>query len=108
MSSGERRCRSLVRERSQGLCELCGKPGDLTLHHRKKRSQGGGWTASNCVMLDGHGTAGCHGWVEDHPVAAEIEGFHVRPWQDPAVVPVFYMGQGWADLTEDGGVAWRT
>jgi hypothetical protein len=57
-------------------------------------------------MLCGHGTAGCHGWVEEHPNAAEAEGFHVRPWQKPENVAVLYRGQlAW--LTEDGEVEYE-
>lgn len=56
------------------------------------------------MMLCGHGTAGCHGWVESNPNAAEAEGWHVRPWQDPAEIPVLYRG-ALALLTEDGKVA---
>lgn len=54
-------------------------------------------------MLCGHGTAGCHGWVEHNPNDGEWEGFHVRPWQDPAEIPVKYQYE-WATLTEDGKV----
>lgn len=105
MSPGK--CRKLVAARARGACERCAKESALTLHHRKKRSQGGGWTPGNCVMLCGHGTRGCHGWVEDHPTAAEAEGWHVRPWDDPGSTPVLYHGSGLCYLTEDGEHEWR-
>ncbi|WP_260763048.1 hypothetical protein [Mycobacterium sp. SMC-4] len=70
-----------------------------------KRSQGGPWTPQNCVMLCGHGTLGCHGWVEHNPNAAADEGFHVRPWNSPAEVPVLYRGR-WV-LLDDLGDTYR-
>ena len=85
----ERRCRELVAERSGGLCERCGGEAH-SFHHRVKRGQGGPWSPENIVHLCGHGTVGCHGWVESHPNAAEGEGFHVRPWRDPARVGLVY------------------
>lgn len=101
----ERQVRSIVQERAEGCCERCGQWGGLTLHHRRKKSQskGGGWSIPNCVMVHGSGTTGCHGWIESNPDAAEIEGFHCRPWQDPAAIPVLYRGS-MAFLTDDGRV----
>ena len=69
---------------SLGSCERCARWSVLTLHHRMKRGQGGTWSPANCVMVCGDGTRGCHGWIEGHPDAAAEEGFHVRPWEDPA------------------------
>lgn len=96
----ERNCRPIVTARADGFCERCGVHASargLTLHHRVKRGQGGPWDPRNCVMLCGHGTTGCHGWVENNPNAAEAEGFHVRPWNDPNTVPIKrwdrYLGQ---------------
>jgi hypothetical protein len=79
----------------------------ITLHHRKKRSQGGEWSLSNCVMLCGHGTSmdRCHSWCEDHPNEAELEGWHVRPWQDPEDTPVMISGS-FAYLLKDGEMRW--
>jgi 5-methylcytosine-specific restriction endonuclease McrA len=99
----EAQCRPKAKKRSRGLCERCAHGGSLTLHHRKKRSQGGTWDLFNVGMLCGHGTAGCHGWVESNPNAAEAEGWHVRPWQDPAEIKVKYQGQ-WALLLPDGEI----
>lgn len=100
----EKECRRIVKERSEGFCERCCRGTALTLHHRKKRSQGGGWTAANCVMLCGHGTVGCHGWVEHNPDAAALTGWHVRPWDEPSEVRVLYRGSDWAYLLSDGKV----
>lgn len=79
--------RRAVAERCGGCCERCGRWG-YSVHHRWKRGQGGPWSGSNCVALCGSGTTGCHGWVESHPDLAEIDGWHVRPWRNPADVPI--------------------
>lgn len=92
----ERECRDITVARAASAldllaCERCGQVTACTLHHRIKRShlpRARLWLPSNCVMLCGHGTAGCHGWVEHNPNAAEAEGFHVRPWNTPSDVPV--------------------
>ncbi|MGW5147601.1 HNH endonuclease [Rhodococcus koreensis] len=77
MNAVERECRRLLMLRCEGRCERCGRWG-YTLHHRRKRSQGGLWTASNCVALCGSGTTGCHGWVEANPLAAHEVGLWLR------------------------------
>ena len=82
------------------MCERCGGKSGLpyvTLHHRKKKShlpKHLRWEPSNCAALCGHGTTGCHGWVESHPSEAEVEGFHVRPWQELGE-PFLLHGQSW-------------
>ena len=113
-ATGEKKCRDLTKARADEYCERCGVHASvrgLTLHHRVKRSQGGPWTTQNCVMLCGHGTIGCHGWVEHNPDDAEKQGFHVRPWNDPAEIPILRRGllallDGAGDYTvqaDDGG-----
>ncbi len=74
------------------------------MHHRKKRSQGGLWTPENIVALCGHGTVGCHSWVEHNPNAAAELGWHVRPWENPAEISVLYRGSTWSYLATDGRV----
>ncbi|ASR87451.1 HNH endonuclease [Mycobacterium phage Lewan] len=100
----EKKCRQILKVRSEGFCERCTRWGNLTLHHRQKRSQGGLWTAENCVLVCGHGTTGCHGWIEHHPAQAETQGWHVRPWQNPADIPLLWRGSTWVLLTNDGGI----
>lgn len=102
----EKPCRQIAKQRSGQRCERCSQYGLTTLHHRKKRGQGGMWDPTNCVMLCGHGTTGCHGWVEHNPNAAEVEGFHVRPWLHPAEVKLLYQGR-WALLTDDGKIEYQ-
>lgn len=90
-----------VMERSKGLCERCGRGGESD-HHRKNRSQGGRWSNENIIRLCGDGTRGCHGWVTQHPSAAAEEGYHVKPWEEPALVPVLIQRKYWVRLTTDG------
>lgn len=100
----EKRCREIVSHRSEGFCERCCRNGRLTMHHRKKRGQGGLWAPENIVAVCGSGVTGCHGWIEHHPDRAAAEGFHVRPWFDPSVVMIRYRLSHWALLLPDGTV----
>lgn len=100
----EKECRRIVLERSGGACERCCRGRQVTMHHRKKRGQGGPWSPENIVAVCGHGTAGCHGWIESHPNAAAAEGFHVRPWCNPAEVLVRYQLSDWVLLLPDGAI----
>ena len=102
MRAVERDTRRIVNERADGFCERCGQYG-TTIHHRKKRGQGGPWTPQNCVAVCGHGTAGCHGWAEHNPNAAHAEGFHVRPWEDETQVPIRHSTNRWVLLDSSGG-----
>lgn len=98
----ERACRRIVYARADKFCERCCRNGSLSVHHRVKRSQGGKWTASNCVLVCGSGVTGCHGWIEHHADAAAAEGFHVRPWDDPALIPLWWRSSRWVLLRDDG------
>lgn len=98
-------CRRIVSERSGGRCERCGTPRQTTKHHRKKRSHGGPWCPTNVVDVCGSGTTGCHGWIEDHPDEAEIQGWHVRPWQREEDIPVSINGS-FAYLLNNGEMRW--
>lgn len=100
----EKRCRQIVADRSEGFCERCCRGVLTTMHHRKKRGQGGLWDATNIVAVCGDGTRGCHGWAEHNPNDAADFGWHVRPWQDPAETPLLWRGSQWLLLTADGGV----
>lgn len=100
----EKLCRRLCLERSEGFCERCCVYGPLTMHHRKKRGQGGLWTPDNIVAVCGDGVTGCHGWFEHNPDKAAGLGWHVRPWEDSTEVPVFWRGSTWVLLKTDGSV----
>jgi hypothetical protein len=102
---GEKSCRAIVYERAERFCERCCRGGPvLTVHHRRKRSQGGLWTPGNCVLVCGSGTTGCHGWIEHNPVFARAEGFHVQPWVNPLEVSVFWRMSQWVFLDDDGNL----
>ncbi len=101
----ERKCRQLVYERSEQFCERCCRNGPyLSVHHRLKKGQGGKWTPTNCVLLCGTGTSGCHQFCEEYPNAAEVEGFHVRPWNNPDDIAVHWRKQKWVKLLDDGSM----
>ncbi|AEJ94029.1 HNH endonuclease [Mycobacterium phage JuicyJay] len=102
----EKQCREIVRNRADDLCERCGSGGGLTLHHRRNRSQmpkSRHWEVANASYLCGDGTRGCHGWATVNPRAAAKEGWHVKPWEEPADIPVRYRGE-WVLLREDGSI----
>lgn len=108
----EKSCREVVYKRAEYMCERCTNVSrGLTVHHRLKRSHGGRWDVSNCVLLCGSGTTpyGCHSFCEHYPDKAATEGFHVRPWENPAEIPVLWRGTGLVLLTDDGGFKpWRS
>lgn len=102
--------RTVVAARSNGVCELRlpGCYGQATSkHHRRNRSQGGGWSPSNVLNLCGNGVVGCHGWVTDHPDGAHAIGATLWAGEDPETTPVqmYYLGsQDRYLLGDDGSV----
>lgn len=95
----QHRARALVAARSNGLCEICALSVAREWHHRKNRSQGGTWAASNGMHL----CAADHAWITEHPAEAARTGWTVRSRQDPAEVPVLRRGK-WVLLDDEGGV----
>ena len=98
------------------LCVRCGRQAH-GWHHRVPESRSGPTDRWNCLPLCGHGTTGCHGWVEHHPAEARaaylsvagtfVRGRYVGP--DDAY-RAFYNGEAWCD--ERGwwphpALAWR-
>lgn len=82
---------------------LCGRRGiEYSLHHRKRRSQGGDNRKSNLVSLCGHGTSGCHGFVHSEIARARQAGFLLRSTENPAEVPVEHYA-GTRLLDDEGG-----
>lgn len=109
MKADERRARRIVRERSNGDCEVR-IPGvclgrATNFMHRQGKGQRGPWAASNGLDGCGSGTTGCHGWITDHPAGAWPKGWYVKSWQDWATTPVVlaYRDRP-AILSDDGGV----
>jgi hypothetical protein len=80
-----------------------------SLHHRRKQShlpKNRRWSPELVVHVCGRlGTMYCHGWCEENPLAAESIGFHVRPWQEPAAIPIKLHRSEWFLLLEDGSYA---
>lgn len=99
----EQACRAIIYARSQGRCELCGRPGE-SVHHRNK--QGRVWSPSNTLHLCGDGVLRCHGWIEAHPDMARLLGLWVPRNMDPTVYPVWMQPTGWPrqfwQLDDDG------
>ena len=88
-------------ERSSGRCERCGKHvasgrrgAQWSAHHRHPAGMGGSsvdwvYEISNCLILCGTGTTGCHGWVESHRDLSREAGWLVPSGvQLPAEIPV--------------------
>ncbi len=102
VSPEERRARKLVRKRSGGTCERCGRAQATNWHHRVAKGRGGSWCPSNGLDLCGSGTTGCHGEVTVSPALAYERGWSVRTGHDPAAIPVWLANRGWHLLRADG------
>lgn len=93
--------RQLVKDRANGMCELC----DARLgvrwecHHRKLRSRGGQDSAANLVAL----CFLCHRRCHSHVAWAEEHGWIVSSFADPATVPVALREKRWVRLNATGG-----
>lgn len=100
----ERNARAVVYARSGGRCELCGRPAE-SWSHRRAAGQGGKWAPSNGLHLCGDGVRGCHGWLEAHPIDADLMGWRiVHRDPDPALTPVRLPEFGWCLLDDNGGI----
>ncbi|MEU5155613.1 HNH endonuclease [Glycomyces sp. NPDC021274] len=102
MNTNERKARQLVRERSGGICEVCGLRRATNFQHRKNRSQGGRWTASNGLDVCGTGTTECHGDIHSNPTKAYEAGWSVKSWDDETTAPV-RTWRGLVLLDDEGG-----
>ena len=94
--------RRAVAGRSGGKCELCCGARGAEMHHRKNRSQGGGWHPANIVHL----CVACHVRVTRAPAWARGHGMTVQRNEDPAAVYCSKMdGQLWlpSDLVTTAG-----
>lgn len=96
----EKKCRALVYERSNHVCEVCGQGRGSEVHHRKNRSQGGLWTPDNAL----HVCIWDHRWITVNPAGAREQGWSVRRNDDPATTPVRHAWHGLVLLTPDGSV----
>lgn len=96
---GEASARKLVYARSGRVCERCSSARATEWQHRKNRSQGGLWEASNGLHL----CTSCHRYVTDHPAESTAKGWTVPSWCTPAAVPALVNGH-FRYLTDDGAV----
>lgn len=86
----EARARKLVTKRDGSVCVRCHRTDPtfgVNFDHRKNRSQGGEWSASNGQLMCGSGVVGCHGFVTQNPHRALVEGYAVPGWADPSSWP---------------------
>lgn len=92
-----------VKERSFGMCEICGKARAKEIHHRLHRSHGTLDTVENLLHVCGTGNhTGCHGKAHSDS-ARYSNGWSVRSAFDPALMPVLYRGR-LTILTAEGGL----
>jgi hypothetical protein len=87
MAKGEATGRKIVAARAGGQCEIW-IPGECTgvpheWSHRKNRSQGGSWAASNGAYV----CHACHVFITEHPSIAYTNGWLVRQAYDQRVIP---------------------
>jgi hypothetical protein len=93
-----------VKERSFGMCEICGTKRATEIHHRLHRSHGGKDTVTNLIHVCGWGNhTGCHGAAHSDP-KRYANGWAVRSGGNPALRPVLYRGS-LTILTAEGGLA---
>jgi hypothetical protein len=98
----EQIARRLVRERSGGMCEVCGVRPATNFQHRKNRSQGGQWSAANGLDVCGSGTTGCHGFIHANPAKSYAAGWSVKGAFDESSMPV-RTNRGLVLLDAEGG-----
>ena len=78
-----------VLERAKGYCEKCGQYGeDMALHHRKLKSRGGIDSVANLMVVHHK----CHNLgtdsIHSNPATAQVNGWMVPSWADPADYPI--------------------
>src|SRR5687767_612720 len=79
-----------VRERSLGMCQLCGKRPGTDAHHRRPRGAGGSSAddtnrSPNGLWLD----RWCHAWIESHRSTALDLGLLVHQAKTPLHQPAY-------------------
>jgi phage terminase large subunit GpA-like protein len=84
-------------------CERCGERRPLQAHHRQLLSQGGPDALSNLAAL----CAECHAWAHAHPWDAQLGGWIVLSWADPATRAMFLHDGQLAVPDDEGGYRWQ-
>lgn len=94
------RCRRPLRFEDRGM--------GWSAHHRRPRGAGGTsnpeiGNVTNCLILCGSGTTGCHGWVETYRAMAEDYGYLVRSGiKTPAGTRIKRLDGTWWLITSSG------
>lgn len=90
-----------VRLRDGDRCARCGRGGDLHVHHRRLRSQGGSGEASNLITL----CPACHRFIHMDPSGVH-EGFRLITGMDEKTTPLMHhlWPSGPVVLDDDGGI----
>jgi len=85
--------RAIIQERSQGVCEFCGKQRGVEIHHRRPRGAGGSKRADTNTASNGlHLCSECHRWAESHRTEALLAGVLVLQIDSPLKAAVLYRG----------------
>lgn len=98
--------RRLVYERDKGRCVVCLRAVTTgSVHHRQGRGGKDPHRLSNCLLVCGTGTTGCHGRIHANPAWAYENGYMVRRLgiRTPEDTPVLTRS-GWVLLDNDGGI----
>lgn len=75
--------------REYSPCAICGRPSVHT-HHRKLRSQGGDNSEVNLIRL----CLSHHSYIHANPTESYENGWLVKSFDDPALIPVLTEGVG--------------
>ena len=90
-------------KRAGWRCERCGNRRPLQAHHRQLLAQGGPDALSNLASL----CAECHSWAHAHPWEAQLGGWIVQSWADPASRAMFLHDGRLAVPDDEGGYRWQ-
>lgn len=95
----------LIRQRSQGYCEVCDTRESWPQHHhRRPRGAGGTRRESTNEASNGLALCGpCHALIESKRDCALIHGWLVNQNGDPLLVPVLTR-HGWIRLLNNGAI----
>lgn len=90
VSSEEKDCREVVKNRSGGLCEICGKRSATDMAHRVGAGQNGKWMPANIL----HACRFCHSYNHDNPKNSYDHGWHLQSHLNPLKEPVLLVENG--------------
>lgn len=94
----------IIRERSGGICEVCGAEQVWDAHHRHPRKSGG--TKRDWIGLPSNALGVCrhdHNLIESRRHLSRLLGWLVPEGFNPAAMPVMYRG-AWMWVSEQGHV----